>query len=272
MSFTLRIIPDDCHFSSFNMAADLMLLAACEEPSCNIVFLRTYGWNPPAVSLGCMQQADTNLDLDKLKSDGVQWVKRPTGGRAIFHANDITYSCAFPTTLSEMGSSISSSYERIAECLKKSLHILNIDCETEDVTPTRDSLKPDVKLPCFLSANKNELLVNGKKLVGSAQKRTSRAVLQHGSIPISTTYRTLPDYLKISPVQQEQQTASLLQKSISLAEILPDIDFRKATTALHEGFVQTLTPDTVTIQAWTAAELTLISSYIYSIECSSPSL
>ena len=89
-------------------------------------------------------------------------------------------------------------YRIISRCLMGGLNDVGIQCVSCDSTNALRETKREMKLPCFLAPNRNEIMVDGKKLVGSAQKRTAEAILQHGSIPLTSAYRNLPDYLKLS--------------------------------------------------------------------------
>jgi lipoate-protein ligase A len=115
MAPELRIIIDPTRTAAFNMAADLYLLEQASHG--HTVFLRFYTWSPPAISLGCMQKAEETLDLAEMKKHGVDWIRRPTGGRAILHWNDLTYAFVFPIVTPTMGTTINESYAVISRCL-----------------------------------------------------------------------------------------------------------------------------------------------------------
>jgi lipoate-protein ligase A len=234
----LRIIIDPPCGASFNMDADLYLLERATAE--NAVFLRFYRWDPPAISLGCMQEPGAILDLGAMEKAGVSWIKRPTGGRAILHWNDLTYSIAFPANAPGLGISIQESYAVISRCMIAGLSRAGINCTSHDSSTEYAATRRELKLPCFLSPNRNEIMVNGKKLIGSAQKRTGKAVLQHGSLPIDGSFRRLPEFCRIEKATQAAQVKSLAEKCACVREIDPEIDVQSLTMHLIKGFAATL--------------------------------
>lgn len=238
MTIPLRVIVDSQCKAAFNMAADLYLLNRAVED--NAVFLRFYGWNPPATSLGCMQDPEKTLDMKALAARGIDWVQRPTGGRAILHWNDLTYAIAFPTTCAALGTTITQTYGIISRCLMAGLARTGIQCTSHDSASDYAATKRETKLPCFLSPNRNEIMVNGKKLVGSAQKRGGKAVLQHGSIPLDGNFRKLPEFCKIGSEERTLQEKMLLEKCTCIREIDPGIDAALLIDRLTGGFADTL--------------------------------
>jgi lipoyl(octanoyl) transferase len=247
MRHRLRIIIDPPCSAAFNMAADLYLLerAAAEDA----VFLRFYRWDPPAISLGCIQDPGATLDHGAMEKAGISWIKRPTGGRAILHWNDLTYSIAFPALRKEFGQTIHESYEVISGCLMAGLEHAGIRCESHGSSVEYAATRREIKLPCFLSPNRNEIMVNGKKLIGSAQKRTDRAVLQHGSLPIDGSFRRLPEFCRIEKAIRAAQIKSLAEKCACVREIDPGIEVQSLITHLITGFAATLGYET-RISSW----------------------
>jgi lipoate-protein ligase A len=234
----LRIISDIPRDPQFNMAADLFLMLQCEQTG--NAALRLYAWNPPSITLGYMQKAEQVLLLDRVKKQNVGWIKRPTGGRAIFHCEDITYSFAFPIILTELGKSVSQTYAIIGSCIMLGLQKIGIPCYSHDSATQLHESKREIKLPCFLAPNRDEIMVAEKKLVGSAQKRTEKAVLQHGSIPLTPAYRNLPDFLQISEPERQRQKMLLTSKSICCSEINSTLTARVIKETLIESFCNNL--------------------------------
>ncbi len=258
----LRFIIDPDRSAAFNMAADLHLMQKCEQNELMVV--RFYTWKRPSITLGYMQKAYEVLDLERLKKHGGEWIRRPTGGRAVLHEEDITYSCIFSKTLQFMGSSIAQTYKIITSCLINGLKGAGINCDAHDSYDELKEVKREVKLPCFLAPNRDEVMVKGRKLVGSAQKRTQGAVLQHGSIPISAAYQKLPSFLNISESEKDRQVELLRRKSICIDEILSDGDFQFLSSALMGGFM-TL-PIESKIEFWTAEEEQEIQAFAESAD------
>ncbi len=221
------------------MAADLYLMDQ-SVAGLQQVTLRFYSWQPAAITIGYMQQAGKQLDLTMLEHDNVAWIRRPTGGRAVLHNEDLTYSCIFPRSLHAMGASVGTTYEMITRCLARGLKEAGIGITVQDSASPLIKSGRDVKLPCFLAPNRNEIMVQGKKFVGSAQYRSAAAVLQHGSLPLSPVYRQLPRYLLIPEEERRRQITLLEEKSVSLHEIDASITGLSLVTALKEGFAATL--------------------------------
>lgn len=234
MNYRVRHIRDTARSAVFNMAADQYFMERCLLT--NEVYVRTYSWSPPAISLGRLQRADAQLDLCRLKADGIDWIRRPTGGRAVLHASDITYSCIFPKSITVLGSSVDETYRLITACLALAFKKGAIDIDIQDSADPLVKAGREAKLPCFLAPNKNEIMKFGRKIVGSAQYRNFGAVLQHGSIPFTDESFRLPYYLNISSHAKEEQAHLLAAKSMSLVEVAPELTYDAFVGMVHVGF------------------------------------
>jgi lipoate-protein ligase A len=244
----MRFIIDGARPADFNMAADMYLTERGGG-----VAVRFYSWARASVTLGCMQKAGEVLDLGAMREGGVDWVRRPTGGRAVLHDGDITYSCTFSKSVKEMGSGITQTYRLIAKCLMAGLERASIVCEAHDSDSDLRGVKRQVKLPCFLAPNRDEIMVDGRKLVGSAQKRTATAALQHGSIPITAAYRQLPKYLRIDETEKEKQIKLLTTKSCCVDELVNGTTFDSLARCLTEGF-SSIIPFKWELKSWSSKE------------------
>ncbi len=249
---TLRFITDLNQNTTFNMAADQYLLHKCINQ--NTLYIRFYSWENPTITLGYMQKPSDTLFVKKMAEDSVNWIRRPTGGRTVLHWGDLTYSCIFPKAFSFMGTTVKESYALITRCLINGLNLAGIECTTHDSYDQLLAVKREVKLPCFLAPNRDEIMVNNRKLVGSAQKRVAESILQHGSIPITSDYSRLPDYLLIDQSERDTQKNLLLAKSIYLHELNPQITIEKLLIYLKNGFSNVLRLKSVMID-WTEEEL-----------------
>ena len=250
----LRIIRDQAHDAAFNMAADRFLMESAAQ-TCRVI-LRTYSWKAPAITLGCMQRAEMLLDAHAMNAGGVFSISRITGGRAVLHWNDLTYSCGFPVGMSEMGRSIAESYAVIGRCLSAGLLNAGIATETHDSWADNHDVR-NQRLPCFCSSNRNELLVKGKKLVGSAQKRTRSSVLQHGSIPLDDHFCRLGEFMNASPAEKEEVAELFKYKCTWVRAIVPAIGPDYLAECIEKGFVETLGL-AAEVKGWTAEELNVI--------------
>jgi len=157
------------------MAVDGTLLEEADRAGARI--LRVYRWDPPCLSFGRNEAAADHYDRAKIAQMGIDVVRRATGGSAVWHEHEVTYAVAAP--IADFGS-LRAAYCAIHERMAVALRALGANVS---VAPTHRSAHPPTRpLACFNSAVGGELLVQGRKLVGSAQVRQRRAFLQHGSI------------------------------------------------------------------------------------------
>ena len=160
-----------------NMAIDESILTYCKIPT-----LRVYGWKPAAISIGYNQNAEKDINLDYCKKNNIEIVRRITGGKAVFHDKEITYSFILPENNNLIPFEINESYKIIANALIIALKKIGVDA---DIKKAPDKIKTPI---CFNSANWYELLANSRKISGSAQKRFNGKILQHGPILINFDY------------------------------------------------------------------------------------
>ncbi len=238
MSPTLRFILEESNSPAFNMAADSWLFTTAHKRE--EIVIRFYGWDPASISLGYMQNPTLDLDLSALRTQKIGFVKRITGGRAIYHDTDLTYSVSFSTAHAMLGSTIRQTYKLIAQCLCNGLALggLETNFHTKEIDPR--AVRSNTKLPCFLAPNRDEVMVDNKKLIGSAQKRGSPGVLQHGSIPLSMAFAQLPDFLSISNEERTAQKKLLISSCTCIHASAPSLTKDKLVSLLCTGFAETL--------------------------------
>ena len=157
-----------------NMALDLALMRRAARTGEWV--MRVYAWSPPTLSLGRNQTARDRYDLDAVAWHGLGVVRRPTGGRAILHDREVTYSVTGPAAAA---GTLGDAYERINRLLLAGLRGLGVDCAPAGAA---GRASPPTVAPCFEHPAPGELVHGGRKLVGSAQWRDDGALLQHGSI------------------------------------------------------------------------------------------
>ena len=193
--------------------------------------LRFYGWRRPTVSIGYAQPFSRALDEPRAADLGMDLVRRPTGGRAVLHADEITYSLTGPAESGRLAGGIEASYRQIAEGLQTGLQGLGA---TVDVAPSGAAAAPGERGPCFSARTRFELSFGGRKLVGSAQRRRQGRLLQHGSILLGT-----PDPRLWAALGAGADEA--LEASIGLDDILRRRPATRAlTAALSRGVGQAL--------------------------------
>jgi lipoate-protein ligase A len=174
-----------------NMAVDLALMERARRTG-EYVF-RIYTWKAPTLSFGRNQTALGRYDQDRIRSQGLQVVRRPTGGRAILHWREVTYSVTGPAS-DAVG--LRQSYERINRILQEGLRLTGVPVQV--ATPESRAERPSAA-PCFASPSAGEMTTEGRKLVGSAQWREDGALLQHGSILIEDDQSTLASLMLEPP-------------------------------------------------------------------------
>jgi lipoyl(octanoyl) transferase len=219
-----------------NMAID-EVLATRVVPKENVPVFRIYGWQPVAISLGYGQDPK-KLDLHKCQLDGIDIVRRPTGGRAVFHAEEITYSVIIPKNSEFFSPDILSTYNLISKGLLAGLKLFGID--TQLVKRRVDEKKSATyknDVPCFSFSAEYEIAYANKKLVGSAQRRYENSILQHGSILTGVRHLKLADYIVFSDeFSRKQFKEELTNKTISISQILKrKIDQKKLVESLKMG-------------------------------------
>ena len=241
-----RVIFTGANDAFFNMALDEALLLSCQKGDSPPV-LRLYLWKPPAVSIGYFQSAEKTVDLKKCKDKGVDVVRRITGGRAVLHEDEITYSvCVSADDFPQLGANTFQTYQKLSMALLESLRLLGINGEW--VKPSRDkkfsSFHMVLSKPCFMSNSKYEITVVGKKLIGSAQRRFSYrsdqkgkdSFIQHGSILTGkgkySLAELLPEKDSVERVKQNLEEKSTNIEKILKRRVKPD----EIISALKIGF------------------------------------
>lgn len=205
----MRFIPYKVLSGKENMQIDSDLLDYAIKNSLQEPIFRLYGWSPACVSLG-RNQKDDFLDYDFLKKNDIDIVRRLTGGRALLHDKELTYSYICPVTFLKNGENVVESYKEISQFLIEKLEKLGI--HTEFGTQKAVRTKFDF---CMLISTGADLCYQGKKLIGSAQCRKNGYILQHGSI--------LYDYEKdfLEKIFKEKVSTDEI---ISIKEINPNLE------------------------------------------------
>jgi lipoate-protein ligase A len=205
--------------------------------------VRLYGFAPPTVSCGRFQRIRERIRLQALKEDGITLVRRPTGGQAVLHDGELTYSVVLgrehlqPFHKREI-------YRFIAGLLLEGLVRLGIRGQSSRKR-CGDPHNPD----CFRSTGEYEIAsLSSRKLIGSAQVVNRRASLQHGAIPLDLSYRRIERYLDLSPGKEGEQPGCLS------AELGCPVSYQQALKAFAEGFEAGLRRQSVKLQTGTLTE------------------
>lgn len=211
-----------------NMGIDEALALLCRDHA----ILRFYAWETPTLSIGYFQHTD-EIDLGACRKSAVYLVRRPTGGRAVLHQQDLTYSLVIPLRPPWTEFSISESYRRINSCLRRGLETLGLEV-SNGIPPGHSSREPSPF--CFSAIARYEVLVGGKKVIGSAQRRFPSALLQQGSILLDFDPAAIPVLLRPG---ERAATVDSLRMIGSLREALGWLpDRAEVEEAIGEGFAR----------------------------------
>jgi lipoate-protein ligase A len=218
--------------------------------------LRVYRWQPFTISLGYNQKFE-EIDIEKCQEDRVDVVRRPTGGRAIFHAHEVTYSVILPKASPWFFKNTLAVYNQISSALVVGLQELGLPVVLERMTSNDHAFKHyKNRFACFATSAKYEIHFQGKKLVGSAQRRFEKALLQHGSILLGNEHLNLLNYLATNGDGAWHTARNQLHKSTICIETILNrtVRYEEVAQALQRGFEKyfnvTLKSEPLTPQEW----------------------
>jgi lipoate-protein ligase A len=217
-----RFIKSSLHSPAFNMAIDEAIMhevAAGESPPT----LRFYRWQPATLSIGYFQSALKELDLDKVKEKKVGLVRRPTGGRAVLHDQELTYSIILPDTYPELPQSVTESYRMLSMGLVAGFKRLGLQADMVNLSAKdgENELTLMGSAACFDSPSWYELVVEGQKIAGSAQVRQNGVVLQHGSVLLNMDVDFLFDLLHFSDEAKRAKMKKIFStKAVAINDLL----------------------------------------------------
>jgi lipoate-protein ligase A len=202
--------------------------------------MRIYQWQPWCISLG-HHQSSSCVNLNQCHKDSIDVVRRQTGGRAVYHAEEITYSIIIPAG-HDFADSVSGTYHRLSEGLVAGLRTLGIPASFQKRGINfKDHYATKISASCFSAAALHEIVVRDKKLVGSAQRRMSDSVLQHGSILIGPAHLNLFRYLTgLESAEQENMTREVAEKTTYLQAENNKLNYQLIGRALKQGMREAL--------------------------------
>jgi lipoyl(octanoyl) transferase len=236
---TWRLIETEPASGAWNMAVDEAILEAAGQGYV-LPTLRLYAWNPPCLSLGYAQPV-TDADQNALTQRGWELVRRPTGGRAILHTDELTYSVSAPRNEPRVAGSVLESYQRLAQALLQALLQLAVLAQTEEKYILPEGVNPNGAV-CFEVPSNWEITVDGKKLIGSAQVRRKVGVLQHGSLPLQGDLARITQTLSFPDEDSRSEAAHrLLARATTVASALGRaVTWKHMAEAIATSFRQTL--------------------------------
>lgn len=227
---------------AWNMAVDEAILETTRRGEVAPT-LRLYAWDPPCLSLGYAQPV-ADADFPHLQKLGWDIVRRPTGGRAILHTDELTYSVIGPQSHPSLTGGVLETYQRLSKALLEALHQLDIPAEARPQPPS--PMDSDAKGPvCFEVPSNYEITVKGKKLIGSAQARRRKGILQHGSLPLYGDLTRITQVM-FFPNQKDRASAGerLLARATTVKATLGYIvSWDTAAQAFADAFRQVLCLD-----------------------------
>ncbi len=234
-----RLILSQPATGAWNMALDHALLeSACLDES--MPTLRLFAWSPPCLSIGYAQPS-SDVDLSIIQSLGWDLVRRPTGGRAILHVDELTYSVTMPLSHPLAANSVLESYRRLSVGLVSALNKLGLIVNAEKTYP--DTMTNGTVSPvCFETPSNYEITAAGKKLIGSAQARRNGGLLQHGSLPLFGDLGRITKALQFDSLDIRQAALEkLFLHAATLETVLGKrIDWETAAQAFRSGFSDAL--------------------------------
>ena len=224
---------------SFNMALDEALLNWHSEKSIPPV-IRFYEWNPATLSIGYFQKAHQDIDLDEVRRQGLGFVRRPTGGRAVLHEHELTYSVIVDEEYPNMPKTVTEAYRVLSEGILLGFRNLGLDAYFS--VPDTEEKQADLKRPksavCFDAPSWYELVVEGRKVAGSAQTRQKGVILQHGAILLDLDEEKLLSVFKFaSDEMREKMRLKLSDKAVAMNQLVDKpFTIAQCIAAFKDGF------------------------------------
>ncbi|MCM3389924.1 lipoate--protein ligase family protein [Ureibacillus chungkukjangi] len=236
---------------SYNMALDEALLDLHSQGEIPPV-IRFYEWNPATLSIGYFQSAEKDIDLEIIKEQKLGFVRRPTGGRAVLHESELTYSIIVNEQYPDMPAGVTEAYRVLSEGLLLGFQNLGLDAyfSIPDTEEKQQDLKKPKSAVCFDAPSWYELVVEGKKVAGSAQTRQKGVILQHGAILLDLDEEKLLSVFKFSSAEaKEKMRQKLPEKAVAINRLTDkEITISQCIEAFKEGFEQALDIELVPYQ------------------------
>lgn len=239
MTETWNFINTGSHDPYYNMAMDEALLNFVSRGEIDPV-VRFYTWNPATLSVGYFQRLKKEIDIDKVKEKGFGLVRRQTGGRGVLHDKELTYSVIVPESHPNMPSTITEAYRVISEGLLEGFKLLGFDAyfAIPRSKEEREKLKQPRSAVCFDAPSWYELIVEGRKIAGSAQTRQKGVILQHGSLLQDVDVDELFDmFIFKNDRLKEKMKKAFVDKAVAINDISDrHISIEEMEKAFEEGF------------------------------------
>ncbi|QHE62142.1 octanoyltransferase [Rossellomorea vietnamensis] len=240
---TWRFIDSGNCSPSYNMALDEALLDWHSEGKIPPT-IRFYGWDPATLSVGYFQKVEKEINLDAVREHGLGFVRRPTGGRGVLHEHELTYSVIVSEEHPEMPRTVTEAYRVISEGILKGFQGLGLEAyfAVPRTAEEREGLKNPRSAVCFDAPSWYELVVEGRKVAGSAQTRQKGVILQHGSILLDLDEDKLFSLFNYpSDRVKERMQRAFKSKAVAMNEISSvPVTMDMAKEAFKKGFEEGL--------------------------------
>lgn len=239
MTETWNFINTGSHDPYYNMAMDEALLNFVSRGEIDPV-VRFYTWNPATLSVGYFQRLKKEIDIDKVKEKGFGLVRRQTGGRGVLHDKELTYSVIVSEEHPNMPSTVTEAYRVISEGLLEGFKLLGFEAyfAIPRSKEEREKLKQPRSAVCFDAPSWYELVVEGRKIAGSAQTRQKGVILQHGSLLQDVNVDELFDmFIFKNDRLKDKMKKAFVDKAVAINDIADrHISIEEMEKAFEEGF------------------------------------
>ena len=238
---TWRLIKDGPGDGRLNMAIDRAILTACDRGQAPAT-LRLYGWDKPTLSIGYSQNELRDVNKEQCEQRNIPIVRRFTGGRALLHQHEFTYSLVAPIPHPGIPDNLAGAFCAVSKAVILSLEKAGVTNPEMVGKEKRTAGMSRKRSPaCFSASNHWEISVKGKKLAGSAQRRLNGAFLQHGSILLDKDYELAHSLFRyFSETEKNRGLKELISNTITLNEVLPvNLGWKILTHYFVEGFKAT---------------------------------
>jgi lipoate-protein ligase A len=200
---------------------------------------RLYRWNPYCISLGANQRL-SSINVEAAAQNNIDVVYRPTGGRAVLHSEELTYSVIYPLDFTSSARDI---YHNINLALLKGLKLYSPRMDKVELETTQPDFasiyKKENNVACFAVSAKSEIQYEGRKLVGSAQRKMERVILQHGSILCDSFHKKITEFLNLDVSGLSEVKKEIEEHTVDLKEIAgEEINYEKLADCLQKGFAE----------------------------------
>lgn len=258
-----RLLNSSFQTAAQNMATDEAIMSSYAAKLVPPT-IRFYGWQPAAVSIGYFQHGEQEINFAACREQGIDVVRRLTGGRAVLHAQELTYSIIVGEDYPDMPMTITASYRYLSHGLLLGLAKLGLTAEmTKPQSAYAHKIPQPTSAACFDAPSHYELTVNRKKIIGSAQVRKHGVILQHGSILLAFSAEQLAGILHVDSEEKDKTCSMLKNRVMDLQTALNRIvTWDEARLAMEAGFAEALgielaEGDLTAVEKETAGELSV---------------